>query len=200
MTQATCATVVCETCGATFAKSKREIARYPRHYCGKSCAYTAVARRPRRGKELVGPVPRRTVVSGPTCRIEDAPTVSYRLAGTCSDCGLPFVARGLWHTTYCSVRCARRAGNHTRKRRKRKAQGAERVYRAKVYARDNYICRLCLKPLNMQATVPHPLAPTIDHIHPISIGGKHEPSNVQAAHFLCNSSKGSHVTQLAFAA
>jgi len=74
------------------------------------------------------------------------------------------------------------------------------VYRAKIYERDSYTCQLCDSPLEMRATVPkHPkasccetwcyLAPTIDHITPLANGGWHEPRNVQAAHFICNSKK-----------
>jgi 5-methylcytosine-specific restriction endonuclease McrA len=40
------------------------------------------------------------------------------------------------------------------------------------------------------ASVPHPMAPTIDHIVPLSKGGTHEPINCRTAHFLCNSTKG----------
>jgi len=39
------------------------------------------------------------------------------------------------------------------------------------------------------AVVPHPLAPTIDHVVPLAAGGLHEPANVQLAHFLCNARK-----------
>jgi 5-methylcytosine-specific restriction endonuclease McrA len=39
-----------------------------------------------------------------------------------------------------------------------------------------------------------------DHILPLKHGGRHEYSNVQTAHFLCNSTKGARITQLSFAA
>jgi len=38
--------------------------------------------------------------------------------------------------------------------------------------------------------VPHPLAPTIDHLIPLADGGSDSPANVATAHFLCNSTKG----------
>jgi 5-methylcytosine-specific restriction endonuclease McrA len=37
--------------------------------------------------------------------------------------------------------------------------------------------------------VPHPKAPVLDHILPLAQGGTHEPTNVQCAHFMCNSIK-----------
>jgi 5-methylcytosine-specific restriction endonuclease McrA len=52
------------------------------------------------------------------------------------------------------------------------------------------MCRLCGDPMMMGQAVPHPKAPTIDHVIPLAKGGTHEPANVQAAHFLCNSIKG----------
>lgn len=76
------------------------------------------------------------------------------------------------------------------KRRARKRDAyVEDVYRAKIYKRDHNRCQLCRKPMNMAAVVPHPRAPTLDHIIPLACGGTHEPSNVQAAHFICNSRK-----------
>jgi len=77
-------------------------------------------------------------------------------------------------------------------RRATKKRGAfiERVVRATVYARDGYTCQLCREPVMMATRVPHPWAPTLDHIIPLSAGGTHEYANVQLAHFMCNSVKG----------
>ncbi len=50
----------------------------------------------------------------------------------------------------------------------------------------------------MELTVepqPEPLAPTIDHIVPISKSGDDTRANVQLAHFLCNSVKGPRGSQ-----
>lgn len=52
-----------------------------------------------------------------------------------------------------------------------------------VYDRDSWycgICGLCVLPQDA----------SIDHIIPISKGGKHEWENVQLAHLSCNKSKG----------
>jgi 5-methylcytosine-specific restriction endonuclease McrA len=87
-----------------------------------------------------------------------------------------------------------------RRDRRRVAQGAERIYRRKVYERDDWTCRLCLKPVDRDAVVPAPMAATLDHVVPLSLGGEHVYSNVQCAHFLCNSTKGANVVQLRFAA
>jgi len=95
--------------------------------------------------------------------------------------------------TYCSVACRDRA--HRRRERERR-RSVERgayvspVVPTEVFNRDGWRCMICRKPLKRGAAVPHPLAPTIDHIVPLADGGTHEPANVQAAHFLCNSTKG----------
>ncbi|MDX3353901.1 HNH endonuclease signature motif containing protein [Streptomyces sp. ME01-24h] len=56
-------------------------------------------------------------------------------------------------------------------------------------------CGLCGGRVAMKQTVPHPKAPTIDHVVPISEGGDDTRANVQLAHFLCNSSKGPRGSQ-----
>jgi 5-methylcytosine-specific restriction endonuclease McrA len=42
----------------------------------------------------------------------------------------------------------------------------------------------------MDVNVPEALAPTIDHVVPVSRGGDDIKANVQLAHFRCNSVKG----------
>jgi 5-methylcytosine-specific restriction endonuclease McrA len=82
----------------------------------------------------------------------------------------------------------------------RKSRFRASVKRAEIFERDNYICQLCLEPIDMTATIPKHAkaeccetkcykAPTVDHIIPLARGGWHEPENVQAAHFICNSIK-----------
>lgn len=57
---------------------------------------------------------------------------------------------------------------------------------SEIYARDRFTCRLCGRKLAVGKVAPHPDSPSLDHILPISQGGKHERTNVQAAHFMCN--------------
>lgn len=49
----------------------------------------------------------------------------------------------------------------------------------------------------MTKAVPHPKAPTIDHIIPLAVGGDDTRANVQLAHFLCNSLAGATGTKQA---
>ena len=103
------------------------------------------------------------------------------------------------HARFCSPVCEKRESRRVRRDRKR-AQHVERVFRLKVYERDGWTCRICRKPVDRGAEVPHPKAPTLDHILPIALGGLHEYVNVQTAHFICNSRKSANVSQLSFAA
>lgn len=109
-------------------------------------------------------------------------------------------------SVYCSDECSRAAFRDYQKvaKRRRKQvlrdQHDEPIYRRKVYERDNWTCRLCHEPVARDEQVPHPWAPTLDHITPLSLGGRHNYTNVQTAHFICNSRKGNRVDQLSFAA
>lgn len=134
---------------------------------------------------------------GPVCRLTERPQDNKRVFvnGPCSRCGTPFM--GLtYHRSRpphsCSLSCDRAIGKERRRARKRKAFVA-RVYRQDIYARDGWRCQLCRKPVNREASVPERDAPTLDHIIPLSLGGTHEPSNVQLAHFSCNSKKGNRL-------
>jgi 5-methylcytosine-specific restriction endonuclease McrA len=103
----------------------------------------------------------------------------------------------LWpQQTYCSKRCQGRAHSSRRDARKRGAFVAD-VSPEVIYERDQWQCHLCGGAIDKTAQVPHPLAPTIDHVIPLAKGGTHEPDNVAAAHFLCNATKGDrHVIAL----
>jgi len=65
-----------------------------------------------------------------------------------------------------------------------------KVYRKKVFELDGYRCHLCNKMCDKTKAVPHPRAPTVDHVIPLAAGGTHEPSNCRTACFMCNSVKG----------
>lgn len=58
-----------------------------------------------------------------------------------------------------------------------------------VIDRDGNQCRLCGSEVNTTLTGRNPIAPSIDHIIPLSRGGSHTFKNVQLAHFGCNSRK-----------
>ena len=52
-----------------------------------------------------------------------------------------------------------------------------------VFGRDGYACVVCGSNLDL----------TVDHIHPVSLGGTNDPSNLQTLCRSCNCSKGARV-------
>lgn len=111
-------------------------------------------------------------------------------AGPCNHCGTNCVVRAhLDSARYCSDICSRRSHKERRRAAKRNAY-VEDVHRLKVYERDCWRCQLCGCKVRRDAAVPHPRAPTIDHIVPLAAGGEHSYLNTQLACFLCNARKG----------
>lgn len=111
----------------------------------------------------------------------------------CHMCGGQRDRRGMYCTT-CKARRLKELKAIDRARRKGQIRRGDLIYAQDVYARDGYRCQLCGRPLAMHLKPPHPKAPTVDHILPLAGGGAHTLSNVQSAHFQCNSSKGARGT------
>ena len=68
-------------------------------------------------------------------------------------------------------------------------RGAYEAARLKIL-RTQTICGICGKPVDFSYKNPHPLAPTVDHIIPVTKGGHpSDISNLQLAHRCCNRQK-----------
>lgn len=116
----------------------------------------------------------------------------------CTECGVAF---SLCKTTQgrppaqCSSTCIDQAkrdqGTRGKYLRKMRMDSREREVfsRREIYERDMWFCMLCGGRTDPTKSVPHPLAPTLDHTIPIAKGGCHTRRNVQTAHFICNSLK-----------
>ncbi len=115
---------------------------------------------------------------------------------SCLHCGGP-INRTRYVRLYCSNKCCKMACEkrynqangyyHRIKARVHSSVGCERFHPNEVFERDGWRCQICRKPVDKTKKHPHPKAPTIDHIVPVSKGGKHSMSNVQCAHSRCNS-------------
>jgi hypothetical protein len=60
---------------------------------------------------------------------------------------------------------------------------------------DNWLCGICQDashPVDPARRRPDPLAPSVDHITPVSRGGTHARSNVQISHWFCNQEKNAY--------
>jgi 5-methylcytosine-specific restriction endonuclease McrA len=62
-----------------------------------------------------------------------------------------------------------------------------------IFERDGWRCQICGKKVNKNLRGRHPMAASLDHIVPVSKGGKHVRSNVRLAHWICNLRKGNRV-------
>lgn len=177
----------CATCGTTFSARRDTSQRFCSLACnGKDQTRLAMQDRARRSQVALytGPRLRRPCpTSLPTTRR------TFK-SGRCRVCGTWFVSLNLDVT--CSIEChvmKRRIDKDKRRALKRAAYIAD-VSRKQVFERDGYRCHLCHRKTNPTKQVPHPRAPTIDHIIPLANHGTHEPLNCRTACFQCNSRKG----------
>lgn len=59
-----------------------------------------------------------------------------------------------------------------------------------IFERDDWVCQICLMPVDQAVSRTHPDGATIDHVIPLSRRGADAPSNVVTAHWRCNRDKG----------
>jgi 5-methylcytosine-specific restriction endonuclease McrA len=65
----------------------------------------------------------------------------------------------------------------------------ERIDAQRVYERDAWRCHICRRRISKSRRYPDQKSASLDHIVPLSEGGRHEYRNVASAHLLCNMSK-----------
>ncbi len=118
--------------------------------------------------------------------------VGVWVAGVCANCSSPFARKGAV-SRYCSKQCSRQdrpKGNRFKIRP---------TVRLGIYERDNWICQLCLSPVDPQLHHLDDWAASLDHIEcqAWALIPDHSPSNLRLAHRWCNSVRGdeSHYTE-----
>lgn len=74
-------------------------------------------------------------------------------------------------------------------------QDSEPYTAEEIFERDRWICGICRETVDRLLRFPHKRSACIDHIRPIIAGGNDLRSNVQCAHFDCNSRKGASVDE-----
>lgn len=188
----------CAGCGDELPPNKAK--GMPRKWCSERCrvAYWRTQDLDR-ARVLAADASRRRTAER---RAAEGTPIAYR---DCVICGAGFVVNLLTagrSRIVCSTTCrsrrnwstpagkkVRQASKDRRRARKRDAYVAD-VDRLAIFERDGWRCQLCRKPVRRNAKVPDDMAPTIDHVVPLSEGGTHEPRNCQLACFRCNSLKG----------
>ena len=117
----------------------------------------------------------------------------------CAICGALFVSSG--NASCCSDECRRAKLNHYYNMKKEKRRRAALTEESKhisiksIYERDGGICWLCGNPCDMTADSNSDDYPSIDHVIPISMGGKDTFDNVRIAHRGCNTRKGARIIE-----
>lgn len=197
------ATFECQRCGTSFVS----MTRYKPKYCSIECQHASrqqaaneATRERYKGRRHAKRARQRRNAAQRRLHMAKAGTTGTTIRAdiTCLVCDTHFLATWWGRSTNraCSEACEeqlrsdrKRDGKHRRRARQRSAYVAP-VSRTAIYTRDKWICGICHRAIPKGISVPHPMAATIDHIVPLSLGGTHEPANVRAAHFQCNSRRG----------
>lgn len=117
----------------------------------------------------------------------------------CKECGELFDTT-IGNQMFCSKKCASRYNNRThwykRKGILSKADADKSITLVKLYKRDNGVCYLCGGVCDWndcryegETFIAGNNYPSVEHVVPLSKGGKHVWSNVRLAHRLCNTLK-----------
>lgn len=202
---------VCEFCGKdAYRKMSSTNAQngYENRYCSMECrtAHADAIRTEREALVRIGrawrprPVRERCVVAVAKELCATLRRIARKrehAARPCQICGSPV---GYAHMgaprKYCSSRCERKSESAIASRRlqrakrkalKRGANGAEAVNPLAVFAAAGWRCQICNRPTpqRLRGTT-HKRAPELDHIVPVSKGGKHTWANTQCACRECN--------------
>jgi 5-methylcytosine-specific restriction endonuclease McrA len=78
----------------------------------------------------------------------------------------------------------------------RKTMRLRSVTWRQIASEDGDRCGICGEQVDLDMVWPDLLHPSIDHIVPKALGGTHDRSNLQLAHFLCNVRKGRRLMDL----
>lgn len=157
---------MCERCGARYQPKQRRWTQF----CSRSCKDKA-----RREGEV-------------------AARLAAKPERKCVHCGAHVPKSKRIDAKFCSGACSDAAHAVTRKMSKRARQARlfeeGLVSRREIASRDKYRCGICGGRVSMAKKHPDPLAPSIDHVVPLSLGGGNDPQNLQLAHLRCNLRKG----------
>jgi hypothetical protein len=210
---------ICKYCGKEFRPKERDRITY----CSRECAFADKRVKPKEkvistykcivcNNEFTG---RKDTKYCNECRQErdrlkayNRTTARTRVCKWCSKEYIPIYKASTY--LYCSDECKRQSLktiNKNNPSKKLHKGGVSKAKRLRIWTRDNNTCQICGKKMAMDkintisSGKPHPLAPTIDHIIPISIAKQmgwttlniNKESNLQAAHFKCNILKGNKV-------
>lgn len=200
-------TYICKHCGKEYKpKAKDRIT-----YCSRECSFADKKAKPKEpkeklictcvvcGKQFEGRKNSK-LCNGDKCR-KEYNNIKYHenaiikhdknaSAIHCKECGKLFApSYGCKRRSFCSDKCSKKYGRKQGKHKRRSIlKQVEHINYSdlNIFKRDKWMCQLCGKKVNPKYIGNHPMAPSIDHIIPISLGGSDTPNNVQLAHRECN--------------
>ncbi len=141
---------------------------------------------------------RRGSVLKANCRVCKKEYIAHQKNVCCSDeCNAEL------HRLYSRNHYAKCINNDDYKNRIRNAEYKRKALKQNAYVedvefnaifdRDGGICWLCREAVNPQLKWPDIGYATLDHVIPLSKGGKHSYDNIKLAHMSCNCKKGAKV-------
>lgn len=152
-----------------------------RAYCSSECKAQAIRARNYAVSLVRGARPA-IVCANPKCGVEFLPEVGLRQVAHCSPA--------------CRMQRKRsqQSGSTYSRRARKYGVRYEHVNRLAVFEEDGWRCYLCgeATPRELMGTT-HDLAPELEHVVPLSLGGAHARSNVRCACRRCNLNKGAKV-------
>lgn len=183
---------VCRYCGKPFER-KPNGAKEVNRFCSISCSslfYGAIRRenkeREKKQREQIKKLQKET--ERLSKKLQELERKIEKIK-PCFICG-ELMVRAKSTQTICAV-CRKKADNIRRdKRLYRNGKPDLSITLEKVYERDLGICQLCNRFIIFGSDTNADYYPSIDHIKPLSKGGKHEWNNVQLACRKCNTEKG----------
>lgn len=167
----------CKVCTADMVKARRVGRRTPCATCGA----------PSQGVECRRcQTARATLAAAEVCRKPELQAVRRAKAQTrrwlrsetgrrCSVCGRRAKVK------YCSYACFSTTQVPSGNR-----QSIKPRLRAKVIARDGYVCQICHRPTSLVHDPRDDFSPEIDHVIPVRDGGRNLLVNLRVAHRVCN--------------
>lgn len=209
---------VCPVCGKLFAVTSNR-----KKYCSSECAHASLKKyatkadqrkaekqryKERHREEFEAAANARATerarqkAEREAQRIADAEKKLLAKIHPCANCG-KLTSR----QKYCSKKCCNNAANN-RKESKRRAKIKDALVDSDitlmdVYKNDMGFCYICGRPCSLDdqkmvdgTIICGPNYPSIDHVIPLSKGGKHSWENVRLACRQCNSEKSDHIPHL----
>ena len=208
----------CNRCGKAFRPKSRGGKDGSYKYCSRACANAPHRFVPIELKEASRYMERCRVcgswflpakpgsgVCGDSCRKIEARARTLirdklqrdKRAMQCKVCGKTFLYEyGTKVRAFCSPQCSAEGAKQQHQISKRSRRHAIRIHRVehvsllKMLEQQRWTCPLCNQKISKEIKYPDMMAPSIDHIVPVSLGGEHSYANCQAVHLACNIMKG----------